>query len=96
MKKKFYKTRQTMAETFDLPKDVILDMPRIIITGDKEITIENHRGVVVFEDEQVKVNSGIGLISIYGNNFEILFMGGSTITLGGIFKSVIYEGNGEN
>ncbi|GAA0747327.1 sporulation protein YqfC [Clostridium oceanicum] len=91
MGKKFYKTRQTIAEKLELPKDIVLNLPKIVVTGDREITIENHRGVISFDDDEVKVNSGSGLICIYGKNFEILFMGGTTITIGGSFKSVVYE-----
>lgn len=96
MRKKFYRAKETVASTLDLPKDIILNLPKITVTGSQEITIENHRGVVVFEDNIVKINSGSGLISIYGKNFEILFMGGSTITIGGKFKSIDYEGSEEN
>jgi sporulation protein YqfC len=90
---KLYRTKQKIVNTLDLPRDIILDMPKITVTGDNEIIIENHKGVVLFGEDQVKVNSGIGLISIYGGKFEILFMGGSTITIGGKFKSIVYEGN---
>ncbi len=75
MSKKFYNARETVAEKLDLPRDIILNQPKIIVTGNEEITIENHRGVVVFEEKVVKINSGSGLISIYGKDFEILFMG---------------------
>ncbi|MCH3964685.1 MAG: sporulation protein YqfC [Clostridium sp.] len=90
---KLYNTKQNIADKLDLPRDIILNMPRILVTGDKEIVIENHRGIVLFEKDQIKINSGVGLISIYGENFEVLFMGGSTITVGGKFKSITYEGN---
>jgi len=90
---KLYKTKQNIADKLDLPRDIILNMPKIIVTGDNEIIIENHKGVVLFGENQVRVNSGVGLISIYGSRFEILFMGGSTITIGGKFKSIAYEGN---
>ncbi|MBO0524346.1 sporulation protein YqfC [Clostridium botulinum] len=96
MSKKFYNAREAVAEKLDLPRDIILNQPKIIVTGNEEITIENHRGVVVFEEKVVKINSGSGLISIYGKDFEILFMGGSTITLGGKFKSIEYEGSETN
>ncbi len=75
MSKKFYNARETVADKLDLPRDIILNQPKIIVTGNEEITIENHRGVVVFEEKVVKINSGSGLISIYGKDFEILFMG---------------------
>lgn len=93
MEDKVFKTKQNIADKLDLPRDIILNMPKIIITGDNEIIIENHKGVVFFGEKQVKVGSGIGLISIYGERFEILFMGGSTITVGGKFKSIAYEEN---
>lgn len=93
MEGKFNRTKQGIAEKLDLPRDIILNVPKITVTGHNEIIIENHKGVVVFNENEVKINSGIGLICIYGVKFEILFMGGSTITVGGKFKSIIYEAN---
>jgi sporulation protein YqfC len=87
------KTKETLAEKLDLPRDVVLNLPKITIAGDNEITIENHKGVVLFEESEIKVNSNVGLITIEGIHFEILFMGGSTLTLSGKFKAVRYEGN---
>ncbi|NLU07054.1 MAG: sporulation protein YqfC [Clostridiales bacterium] len=93
MKNKMYDTKQNIADKLDLPKDIILNMPQIKIIGNDEIIIENHKGIILFEDSQIKINSGIGLISIYGSKFEVLFIGGSTIPIGGKFKSIVYEGN---
>lgn len=90
---KLYKTKEVLAGKLDLPRDILLNMPKIIVTGDNEITIENHKGVILFEQNEVKINSNVGLISICGGDFEILFMGGSTLTLSGKFKSIEYEGH---
>lgn len=87
------RTKETIAQKLDLPRDVILNIPKIMIIGDNEITIENHKGVILFEEKEIKINSNVGLITIYGKGFEILFMGGSSLTLSGKFKSVVYEGN---
>lgn len=94
MEEKLYRTKETLAEHLELPRDVILNIPKITITGDNEITIENHKGIILFEEKQIKVNSKVGLITIFGSGFEILFIGGSTLTISGKFKSVAYEGNG--
>ncbi|MEY7998965.1 sporulation protein YqfC [Clostridium sp. Mt-5] len=93
MKNKMNNTKQNIADKLDLPRDIILNMPQIKVMGNNEIIIENHKGIILFEDSQIKINSGIGLISIYGSKFEVLFIGGSTITVGGRFKSIVYEGN---
>ena len=93
MENKFNDTREVISNTLGLPRDIMLNLPKITITGDNEIIIENHKGIVLFEKEFIKINSSIGLICIYGNSLEVLFMGGNTIILSGKFKSVVYEGN---
>lgn len=92
MEDKFYKSKENIVEKLDLPRDIVFNLPKINIIGNSEIIIENHQGVVMFDKEIVKINSGIGIISILGNNFEILFMGGNTVALSGCFKSIAYEG----
>ncbi|MEW8956086.1 sporulation protein YqfC [Clostridium sp.] len=93
MEGKLRRAKEHIAETLEIPSDVILDLPRIIITSNKEITIENHKGIIKFEDRIIKLNSKIGFIVIEGRDFEIVFMGGNTLILKGTFKSVVYEGH---
>jgi sporulation protein YqfC len=91
MENKLYRTKEAIANKLDLPRDILLNLPKITILANSEINIENHKGVVIFEEEQIKINSNIGPISIYGKDFKILFIGGNTITLSGKFKSIVYE-----
>ncbi|GAA0181935.1 sporulation protein YqfC [Clostridium sediminicola] len=93
MQHKVNKTREVFAERLDLPKDIVMNLPKISVIGDKEITIENHKGIVVFDENEIKVNSSIGLILIKGRELEILFMENKTLTLKGKFCSIIYEEN---
>jgi sporulation protein YqfC len=93
MPDKLNKIRENIAQQLELPRDIIMNLPRIIINSDSEITIENHKGIILFEEKNVKIDSNIGVISINGDNFEVLFIGGSTLILSGKFKSVIYEEN---
>ena len=90
---KFSKAKETIAEKLDIPRDIVLNLPKITVTGDNEIVIENHKGVILFEEGQIKINSTIGMIEINGSKFEVLFMGGNTLTLSGKFKSIAYVGN---
>lgn len=92
MEGRFQKGRERILNKLDFPNDISLNLPKIIVTGDREITIENHKGILLFESEQVKINSRIGSISISGKNFEILFIGDTTMTISGIFKGISYEG----
>lgn len=91
MENKINTVKSNVIDKLDLPRDVVLDLPKIIVTGNNEITIENHKGIIIFDERQVKINTRVGLVNIYGEELEILFLGGSTISLRGKFKSVVYE-----
>jgi sporulation protein YqfC len=91
MGNKVYRTKEAIANKLELPRDILLNLPKITILANSEINIENHKGVVIFEEDQIKINSNIGPITIYGKDFKILFIGGNTITLSGKFKSIVYE-----
>ena len=49
MEEKLNKGREILVDKFDLPAEIVMDIPKIIITGNKEITIENHKGISSFE-----------------------------------------------
>lgn len=88
---KIEKSRELLTEKLDLPKDIVLNLPKITIVGNDEITIENHKGIILFERNIIKINTKIKVIYIEGDNFEILYIGDSTITISGKFKSISYE-----
>lgn len=92
MEEKFQKGKEKILNKLDFPSDISLDLPKIIVVGNREITIENHRGIMAFETNMVKINSRIGAITINGEKFEILFIGETTITISGIFNRISYEG----
>lgn len=89
---KLEKTKYNIAEKLDLPRDVVLNVPKITVIGDNEIQIENHKGIVVFQDNEIRFDSSLGIICVSGSNLEILFIGGSTVVIGGKFKGITYEG----
>ena len=86
MEGKFKKGKEVLVEKLELPKDVILDIPKIIVMG----TIENHKGIQIFEKNKIKINTNMAPIEIKGNNFEILYIAANTITIKGYFDSIEY------
>ena len=62
MEGKFKKGKEVLVEKLELPKDVILDIPKIIVMGRNEITIENHKGIQIFEKNKIKIKLDRGKI----------------------------------
>ncbi|AGF54704.1 MULTISPECIES: sporulation protein YqfC [Clostridium] len=91
MEEKFQRGKEKILNKLDLPSDISLDLPKIIVIGNREITIENHKGIIFFETNMVKINSRVGAIIISGENFEILFIAETSITISGLFKGISYE-----
>ena len=85
---KLNRTREAVADTLGIPLEVALDIPKIIIDGNYQIVIENHKGLIVFDENMVVVNSKVGSITLKGR-----FIGGNTLTIGGILESVGYGSN---
>ena len=88
---KINRGKEIIADKLDLPKDVILDKPKLIVLGRNEVTIENHKGILAFEEDFIRVNTSEGPIIIKGNKFEILYIATSTITISGWFDEIAYE-----
>jgi sporulation protein YqfC len=58
-------------QTFDLPKEIILDTPIITLIANTEIKIENHKGIIEYTPSMLKMNSMLGTIRIKGINLQI-------------------------
>lgn len=91
MANKLGNMRERIADSLELPAEVTLNVPKITILAKKEITVENHKGVMRFSNTELVVNTSLGPLTIKGENLEIAFVGGTTITLKGSFKGVVYD-----
>ena len=92
MSNKIENVKRALSEKLDISKDIILEVPKITIIGREEITIEHHKGIIVFEKNIIRVNTKIKVIKIVGENFEIIYIGESTLSIKGEFISIEYEG----
>lgn len=63
--------KEKIINALELPKDLILDIPRITIVGDRDILLENYKNILEFSCEQIRVATGLGVIRISGENMQI-------------------------
>lgn len=60
--------KKGLAEVLELPKDIILDLPKIIMVGNLQIYIENHKGILEYTDNRIRINTKNGILRIIGKN----------------------------
>ncbi len=71
MEKKREVFNRAMAEFLDIPKDLVLDLPRLILTGRNELYLENHRGIIEYTMTRLRINLSRGFLEIQGRDLEI-------------------------
>lgn len=91
MEDRFKRGKKVLVDKLEMPKEVILDVPRITVIGRNEITIENHKGILVFEKTQIKIKTSLEPLVIKGDSFEILYIATSTLIISGHFDYIGYE-----
>ena len=84
------RVRNWMAEKMDLPQDVMMDLPRITMIGQIHVYIENHRGLLVFTDKELRLLLKQGQLLIKGKSFVIKTILPEEILLEGKIDQVIY------
>ncbi|MFD1170603.1 YabP/YqfC family sporulation protein [Oceanobacillus caeni] len=78
MKKFRQRVQSLLINSFALPSDVILELPRITVIGQIHVYIENHQGLVTYSDTELKLN-------FYPINFVVAIGGGNETGTGDFF-----------
>lgn len=62
------KVKRQFSEFLEIPGDVMLDLPKITLVGNIQLFIENHRGILEYTPEGVRVSVGEGEVAVTGEN----------------------------
>ena len=90
------KISEFLAESFSMPKDVMMDLPRVSICGDREIYIENHKGLLEYSDTIIRIKMNDGIINISGTGLRIIVMEQERMIINGDLEQINYEKIGRN
>jgi sporulation protein YqfC len=80
--------KNKISESLDLPKEVVLDVPNIKAVGDSEVTIENHKGIIEYSKDILRINSSLGIIKLSGENLQIKEISQEDISITGQIYSI--------
>jgi len=74
----------------ELPGEITLNLPKIIMIGHSRMLIENHKGVIEFTPLKIRLNSGIGVIKIEGIDLNLKNIAADDIIVTGKIKTVSF------
>jgi len=71
MKRWSRRLRRLAVGVLDLPQDVVLEVPRITMIGHLQMYIENHRGVLQFNEKELRLLLTNGQLLVSGEQLVI-------------------------
>ena len=86
-----FKIREQVIEQLELPKDFLLGEAIVTVTGRKELLIENYKGILIYEDSFIKIQTKNGRILITGKNLTIQYYTNEEMKITGFFEQISYE-----
>ena len=83
-----------MMESFEIPKETVLDVPIISLVGDREIVIENFISIVEYGDEVIRLKTQCGEFTIEGKNLDARSMDSEHIQIKGKIQALSFGNRG--
>lgn len=81
---------EAAAQLWGIPKNLTMNTPYISMTADRGICIENHRGIISFEENSIAVAYRGGCITVSGRELRVNHMNSDMILIEGYIKSVVF------
>lgn len=72
-------------------RELAMNVPHITVTGNREIYIENHKGIEVYTRELIRLSTPGGSVSIEGADLNIDSVRVSDIFISGIIRKIEFE-----
>lgn len=82
---------ERLAQRFDVPQEAMSGMPRLTISGCTRVLVENHRGLLEYSGELVRIDGGRVQVKIRGDRLELECMDKSEIVITGQIFSAELE-----
>lgn len=65
------KLKERLTEMLELPKEIVLNMPKLMMLGNGDLIIENYKGIIEYDRDVVRVNTTSGIIKVRGVDIYI-------------------------
>ncbi len=85
------KSLQKLAGLLDIPQDIVLDLPRITMLGNKQLLVENHKGIIEYTPSLVRIKLNQGELIINGKELTLGNLQVEQILVEGTVRDITYD-----
>ncbi len=83
--------KEKMADIIEMPKEIVLNYPKMIVTGKREIVVENIIGIIEFTDKLIRLSTETHILKICGYMLVIKNLSTDGIEITGEIVNVVFE-----
>jgi sporulation protein YqfC len=83
--------KEMISEALDLPKELIMDIPRITMIGSRQLFLENYKGIVEYEDNKIRIKIHDGIIKLEGRDMLIKEITSEDIMVSGTIHKIEFQ-----
>ena len=85
------KWRENIADFFELPKEVLMNLPRMTLIGNIQLYLENYGGIIEYNQQILRLSIRGGEIIIQGDDLVIRIFFSEEIFIEGKIHSIEYR-----
>ncbi len=85
------KLKEKFTEILELPKEIVLNMPKLMMLGNGDLIVENYKGIMEYEEGIVHINTTAGIILVKGIDIYIKEITSESIMIYGNILSLEFQ-----
>jgi len=81
---------KAMTDFLEIPRDLVFNLPKLTVIGRTEVYLENHRGIIEYSLNRLRISLSRGFLQIEGQNLEIKALMPDEMSISGEVHSIKY------
>lgn len=91
MGRKKERFQETVASSLELPGDLVFAEPVLTMIGQREICIENYRGILSYSQTSLQILTRKAKVTIKGENLTVFYYREEEMKVGGKIAGILFE-----
>ncbi|QGG47897.1 sporulation protein YqfC [Heliorestis convoluta] len=83
--------QKALSGFLEMPKDVLMDYPKLTMIGNVQLVLENHRGIIEYSEEKMRIMVTGGQIEIVGEKLILKTILPEELVVEGHIKQVRFD-----
>ena len=83
--------KRKIASTLAIPEDILCDVPRFTVNDNREIQIENHKGILSYEENEISLGAKGYKIIIQGKKLKITVITDEYMIINGTINALMFN-----